>query len=188
MGNVIRQQRFRVERLASGRCWANLKPPGSIVEGNIFYLTQGELFGADAGKDDRRSRWDRNLYWRTDGRGWNSTKGTIRRVAGQGKRPEWEGGRPGLRRSDTLRFPPPAVQPGLEIGYPLDRYRRSRPVRIAGVGCLAENGELSADCAPAAGSPRHRSQSTTTLKSTPPGQWPQHAKVIEEGLGIPSAS
>jgi len=42
--------------------------PAGIVEKNVFYLTQGELFHAAHGRDDTKTVRDRNLYWRTDGR------------------------------------------------------------------------------------------------------------------------
>ncbi len=67
-GNVVRNNIFALSALDAAWRYSWRKEPSSIVERNIFYLTQGELFHADGGRDDLRSKWDRNLYWRTDGR------------------------------------------------------------------------------------------------------------------------
>jgi hypothetical protein len=67
-GNVIRNNVFAFSGWQAAWRWTNLKNPVTVVERNIFYVTQGDLFHNDGGREDRRSRWDRNLYWRTDGR------------------------------------------------------------------------------------------------------------------------
>lgn len=64
--NVVRNNVFA--KSANQQVWRALPQGGpSRFERNICYLTQGELFRYDA-NPDRTSFWDRNLYWRTDGR------------------------------------------------------------------------------------------------------------------------
>jgi len=66
-GNVIRNNVFAFSaRQAAWRYRWN-REPSSVFERNIFYLTQGDLFNQDAGADDDRSKWDHNLFCRTDG-------------------------------------------------------------------------------------------------------------------------
>ncbi len=67
-GNVIRNNIFA--NSAWHAVWRSAwkKEPASVFERNIIYLTQGELFHNDAGRTDFQSKWDYNLYWRTDGK------------------------------------------------------------------------------------------------------------------------
>ena len=67
-GNVVRNNIFAHSAWQAAWRYTWRKEPSTIVERNIFYVTQGELFHNDAGRDDVRSKWDRNLYWRTDGK------------------------------------------------------------------------------------------------------------------------
>lgn len=67
-GNVVRNNIFALSAEHAAWRYTWQKEPSTVVERNIFYLTQGELFHADGGRDDHRSKWDRNLYWRSDGR------------------------------------------------------------------------------------------------------------------------
>jgi hypothetical protein len=65
--NIIRNNIFALSAWQAAWRYSWVKEPPSVVERNIFYLTQGELFHADGGSSDFRSRWDHNLYWRADG-------------------------------------------------------------------------------------------------------------------------
>ena len=65
--NVIRNNVFAHSAWHAAWRYTWKREPASVCERNIFYLTQGELFHADGGKSDVRSKWDHNLYWRTDG-------------------------------------------------------------------------------------------------------------------------
>ncbi len=66
-GNTIRNNIFAHSAWQAAWRYQFQKEPPSVVERNIFYLTQGELFHRDGGQTDFRSRWDYNLYWRADG-------------------------------------------------------------------------------------------------------------------------
>lgn len=44
-----------------------LTPP-TTFQRNVLVVTQGLLLNRDEGRVDRTSRWDHNLYWRSDGR------------------------------------------------------------------------------------------------------------------------
>jgi len=66
-GNVVRNNIFALSGQEAAWRYSWTKEPPSVVERNIFYLTQGELFHEDGGASDFRTRWDHNLYWRTDG-------------------------------------------------------------------------------------------------------------------------
>jgi len=69
--NTIRNNIFALS--AWQACWrtssakVNKDLPPSVVDRNIFFLTQGELFRLHMGKNDDASKWDSNLFWRTDG-------------------------------------------------------------------------------------------------------------------------
>ncbi|MBT3378651.1 MAG: hypothetical protein HN742_33310 [Lentisphaerae bacterium] len=66
--NTIRNNIFALSAWHAVWRWRFEEPPPSTIERNIFYLTQGALFRPDAGADDTVSKWDRNLYWRSDGK------------------------------------------------------------------------------------------------------------------------
>lgn len=65
--NVIRNNVFAFSARHAAWRYRWTREPSTIFERNIFYLTQGDLFNQDAGADDERSKWDNNLFWRTDG-------------------------------------------------------------------------------------------------------------------------
>ncbi len=67
-GNVIRNNVFALSAWQGVWRWGWQREPASQVERNIFYVSQGDLFHADGGASDFRTKWDNNLYWRTDGR------------------------------------------------------------------------------------------------------------------------
>ena len=67
-GNVVRNNVFALSAADAAWRYTWQKEPSTIVERNILYLTQGELFHADGGRTDFQSKWDKNLYWRTDDR------------------------------------------------------------------------------------------------------------------------
>lgn len=66
--NTIRNNIFALSAWHAAWRYTYEKDPPPVIERNIFYLTQGELFHADGGRTDFKSRWDYNLYWRTDGK------------------------------------------------------------------------------------------------------------------------
>ncbi len=66
-GNVVRNNIFAHSARQAAWRYARAEGEPSVVERNIFYLTQGELFHADSGAADTETIWDNNLYWRTDG-------------------------------------------------------------------------------------------------------------------------
>ena len=66
-GNTIINNIFAFSGWQEVWRWKNERDPPSQIERNIFYLSQGELFNQDAGQLDFKSKWDSNLYWRTDG-------------------------------------------------------------------------------------------------------------------------
>jgi hypothetical protein len=66
-GNIVRNNIFALSAWHAAWRWGWIKEPPCLFERNIIYLTQGELFHADGGSSDFRSRWDYNLFWRTDG-------------------------------------------------------------------------------------------------------------------------
>jgi hypothetical protein len=66
-GITVRNNIFALSARHAVWRWSQEGDPPSTVERNIFYLTQGELFHDDQGRADHRTKWDFNLYWRTDG-------------------------------------------------------------------------------------------------------------------------
>ncbi len=66
-GNTICNNVFALSAWQAAWRYKFVQGPPSRVQRNIFYLTQGELFHDDEGRNDTQSLWDFNLYWRTDG-------------------------------------------------------------------------------------------------------------------------
>ena len=100
-GNVVRNNIFALSAWQAAWRWSlpNKTPP-PLMERNIFYLTQGDLFHADGGQGDVTPTWDHNLYWRTDGQPLCSTA-TSSPI---GRRKGWTGtGWWPIRSSSTRR-------------------------------------------------------------------------------------
>ena len=55
-----------------------LTPP-TTFQRNVLVVTQGLLLNRDDGRTDRTSRWDHNLYWRSDGRPVMFYGGSLKR-------------------------------------------------------------------------------------------------------------
>ncbi|MDP6113037.1 MAG: right-handed parallel beta-helix repeat-containing protein [Planctomycetota bacterium] len=66
-GNAIRNNIFAMSGWHGAWRWKWQQDPPTVVERNIFYLSRGELFHEDGGLSDFKTRWNRNLYWRSDG-------------------------------------------------------------------------------------------------------------------------
>lgn len=66
-GNTVQNNIFALSAWEAVWRYTFKRDPPSVVQRNIFYLTQGDLFHNDAGQNDFRSQWDYNVYWRTDG-------------------------------------------------------------------------------------------------------------------------
>jgi len=64
--NVIRNNIFAFSAWHAVWRWKYQGDPPSVFERNIIYFTQGELFHEDGGREDFQSKWDHNLFWRTD--------------------------------------------------------------------------------------------------------------------------
>jgi hypothetical protein len=182
-GNVIRNNVFALSAWQAAWRWTNLKPPGSIVEGNIFYLTQGELFGADAGKDDRRSRWDRNFYWRTDGRALEFYDEPFSEWQAKGSDQNGSLADPAFVDPAHHNFRLRPDSPALKLGI--------RSIDTGRVGlfgspewvALPKTTTFPPTVLPLPAAPLAPQPIDDDFETTAPGQWPQHAKVIEEGLG-----
>lgn len=67
-GNTVRNNIFALSGWDAVWRYQRAEGKPSVVERNIFYLSRGELFHRDGGQSDFESRWDFNLYWRTDGK------------------------------------------------------------------------------------------------------------------------
>jgi hypothetical protein len=65
--NAIRNNIFALSAWHAAWRYAWEREPSGVIERNIFYLTQGDLFCRDGGQNDVKSKWDYNLFWRTDG-------------------------------------------------------------------------------------------------------------------------
>lgn len=64
--NIVRNNIFALSAWQAAWRYGDHLDPRVVVERNIFYLTQGEFFLCDD-RSDLRTRYDYNLYWRTDG-------------------------------------------------------------------------------------------------------------------------
>lgn len=66
--NIVRNNIFALSARQAAWRYTWIREPATRVERNIFYLTQGELFHNDGGRNDTKSKWNYNCYWRTDGK------------------------------------------------------------------------------------------------------------------------
>jgi len=182
-GNVIRNNVFALSAWQAAWRWANLKEPGSQVERNIFYVTQGALFGTDGGSQDRRSRWDGNLYWRTDGRPLEFYEQTFADWQAQGHDRQGQVADPRFVDPAHYDFHLQPDSPALKLGI------RSIDTSKVGLYGRAEWVDLPKQAvfpptvlppAPAEAPPLPVADD---FESTPPGALPAGAQVIEEGRG-----
>jgi len=66
--NVVRNNVFALSARHGAWRYAWVREPSTRFERNIIYLTQGDLFHNDGGRQDTKSTWDHNCFWRTDGK------------------------------------------------------------------------------------------------------------------------
>ncbi len=182
-GNIIRNNIFALSAWQAAWRYSWVKEPPSLVERNIFYLTQGELFHADGGSSDFRSRWDHNLYWRTDGLPMEFYGTPLE---------EWQA--KGLERHCLVadpQFVDPArgdfrLKPGspaLKLGFrPIDTSRNGLVGRAEWVD-LPKRAAFPATVLAPAPYPPKPAPIDDGFEQTPVGQAPAQAQVNEENRG-----
>lgn len=182
-GNVIRNNVFALSAWQAAWRWKNIKEPPSVVERNIFYVTQGELFHDDGGREDTRSRWDRNLYWRTDGRPVEFYEEPLA---------DWQAkGNDGHGAVADPRFVDPAHydfrlrpdSPALGLGIRSIDTSRVGLVGPAEWVSLPKQVVFAPTVLPAPAAPLAAEPIDDDFETTPAGQLPQRATVLEEGRG-----
>ena len=120
-GNTVRNNIFAFSAWHAVWRWAYDGPPPSTVERNIFYITQGELFHADGGADDAESVWDRNLYWRTDGKPVSFYDDTLEEWQAKGLGRNSRVADPGFVDPEHYDFRLRSDSPALGLGFtPID--------------------------------------------------------------------
>ena len=120
-GNTVRNNIFAFSAWHAVWRWAYAGEPPSTVEHNIFYITQGELFHPDAGADDTESKWDRNLYWRTDGKSVDFYDDTFEEWQAKGLDRSSCVADPGFVDPERYDFRLKSDSPALELGFvPID--------------------------------------------------------------------
>ncbi len=182
-GNTVRNNIFALSAWQAVWRWRLQDGPPSVVERNIFYLTQGELFHDDAGRTDDRTRYDHNLYWRTDGEPLEFYGETFA---------DWQAR--GLDRNSRVadpKFVDPARfdfrlqpdSPALELGIqPIDTSR----VGLTGPAewrALPEQVEFPRTELPPPPAPPEPTPIDDDFEATPAGRLPELATVVEEGRG-----
>jgi len=182
-GNVVRNNVFAMSGWQLAWRWKNLKNPPTIVERNIFYVTQGELFNNDGGRGDLRSPWDYNLYWRTDGQPLEFYEQTFA---------EWQAKGPD-RHSVVAdpKFVDPAHydfrlqpdSPALKLGIRSIDTRRVGLYGDAAWVALPKKATFAPTVFPPLNSPAAPQPVDDDFEHTPVGQLPNQATVYEEGRG-----
>ena len=182
-GNIVRNNIFALSARHAAWRYTWQKEPASIVERNIFYVTQGELFHNDGGRGDFRSKWNRNLYWRADGKSPRFYGGTFEQWQAKGMEQEGLVANPQFVDAAGYDFRLQPDSPALRLGF--------QPIDTSHVGV----------CEPAAWRqlPRRTEFPPTVLPPLPPppkpvplddgfettavGEPPALATVYEEGAG-----
>jgi len=181
--NTIRNNIFALSAWQAAWRWGWIKEPPCLFERNILYLTQGELFHADGGSSDFRSRWDHNLFWRTDGLALEFYGMSLE---------EWQA--KGVDRHSVVadpQFVDPAhgdfrLKPGspaLKLGFrPIDTSRNGLLGRAEWVN-LPKQATFPATVLAPAPYPPKPTPIDDGFEQTPVGQPPAQARVNEENRG-----
>jgi parallel beta-helix repeat protein len=182
-GNTVRNNVFALSGWQAAWRWTNRKKPPSVVERNIFYVTQGELFHDDGGRADLLSRWDHNLYWRSDGQPLEFYDCPFA---------EWQA--KGLDRHGAVadpKFVDPAHydfrlrpdSPALKLGIRSIDTRRVGLYGDAAWVALPRKAVFPPTVFPPATPPLAPVPIDEDFETTPAGQLPSRATVCEEGRG-----
>jgi hypothetical protein len=163
--------------------WHFQKEPPSVVERNIFYLTQGELFHHDGGRTDNRSHWDHNLYWRTDGQPLEFYGESFSEWQARGIDQNSLVADPRFVDPDRFDFRLQPDSPARKLGFV--------PIDTSSVGLqgpsewrdLPKQAEFPATILPPPPAPPEPIRLDDGFETTPVGQPPAQAMVIVEGRG-----
>jgi hypothetical protein len=182
-GNVIRNNVFALSGWQAAWRWTNVKNPPSVVERNIFYITQGELFHDDGGRGDRRSRWDANLYWRTDGQPLEFYGQSFAEWQAQGHDRHGAVADPKFVDAAHADFRLQPDSPALKLGIRSIDTRRVGLYGDAAWVALPRKAVFPPTVFPPMNPPAEPVPIDDGFETTPAGQLPSHATVFEEGRG-----
>jgi hypothetical protein len=156
--------------------------PPSVVERNIFYLTQGELFHNDGGRTDDRTKWDTTCTGEPTASRWSSTARSSP-IGRPGGWTELAGGRSEVRRPGPVRFPPSARFARTGTRLPADRHQPRGAGRAGRVARVAQAGRVPADGAASAAGPAGAGARRRRLRDDARRPVARAGHGVEEGRG-----
>ena len=180
---TVRNNVFALSAWQAAWRYAWTHEPAGIVEKNIFYLTQGELFHPGHGRDDTKTVWDSNLYWRTDGRPLEFYDEPF--AAWQARGMDRHGLVADPRFVDPVRFDfrlrPDS--PAFELGIQSIDTSRCGIVEPPELAALARQASFAPTRLPPVPPPPAPVPIDDDFETTPPGSPPAHAVVVVENRG-----
>ena len=182
-GLTVRNNIFALSARHAAWRYTQEGDPPSVVERNIFYLTQGELFHHDPGRTDARTKWDHNLYWRTDGEPLEFYGETFADWQARGLDANSRVADPKFVDPARFDFRLQPDSPALELGFqPIDTSR----VGLVGPDewrALPRQVEFPPTVLPPPPAPPEPTPIDDGFEATPADRWPALATVMEEGRG-----
>lgn len=182
-GNTVRNNIFALSARHAVWRWRLQDGPPSVVQRNIFYLTQGELFHEDAGRTDDRTVWDHNLYWRTDGQPLTFYGQPFGDWQARGLDRNSRVADPRFVDPDRFDFRLKPDSPALELGFqPIDTSRVGL-VEPTEWQALSRQAQFPPTVLPPPPAPPEPVPIDDDFETTPAGRLPELATVVEEGRG-----
>ena len=182
-GNIVRNNIFALSAWQAAWRWSFQHAPPTVVTRNIFYLTQGDLFSSDAGRTDTQSKWDYNLYWRTDGQPMLFYEEEFSRWQAKGLDRHGRVADPGFVDAAHGDFRLKPGSPALELGFrPIDASKCGLVGRPEWVE-LPRRAKLAQGVLPPVDPPLPPVPIDDSFEQTGVGQPPADATLSEEGHG-----
>lgn len=182
-GTVVRNNVFALSAWQAVWRWAWQKEPATVVERNIFYLTQGELFHADGGSSDFKSQWDHNVYWRADGRPMDFYEQAFDEWQAHGVDRHSLVADPQFVDPDRFDFRLKPGSPALKLGIQSIDTSRVGLFGPAQWVNLPKQAQFAPTVLPKPSTGSEPTPIDDDFEKTPVGQSPAAAKLFEEGRG-----
>ncbi|NUQ63536.1 MAG: right-handed parallel beta-helix repeat-containing protein [Pirellulales bacterium] len=182
-GNTVRNNIFAHSAWHAAWRYQFQKEPATVVERNLFYLAQGELFYRDGGQSDFQSRWNHNLYWRTDGEPLMFYSNRFAEWQAKGADRDGVVADPRFVDADRYDFRLQPDSPALQLGFePIDLSHCGLIGRAEWVN-LPKQAVFAPTVLPPAPAPPAPVTVDDGFEDLPPGSPPGRAVVLVEGRG-----
>jgi len=181
--NIVRNNIFALSSRQAIWRWQFQGEPPTTFERNIIYLTQGDLFHTDGGQNDFQSKWDHNLFWRTDGEELMFYEHSFDEWQAKGMDQHSAVADPQFFDAAGYDFRLKPTSPALEFGF--------KPIDVTGNGLygplewvnLAKRAKFPPTVLPPLPPPPPPVAIDDDFETTPVGASPKFAELFVEGKG-----